>query len=212
MDKSKPFVNKKGLKFSKTLNDDKKESINNIYGTFNDNDDSNTIFEKLNNNKNDIDFIVNFDIESFRIEKDQLNNPELDIITGFHVFDTERHMIFLEGPKKVLQNIRDVLNSNDFIKFKTFHSPKLTFYKRIWASLYISPIYIWLNSNIKSLLSLNNIYLKCHTPKITLETLKLLEMINECNSMEEINSKLLFPSYEQLSSLIGTVGNNVTTY
>jgi len=30
--------------------------------------------------------------------------------------------------------------------------------------------------------------------------------------MEEINSKVLFPSYEQLSSLIGTLGNNVTTY
>jgi len=30
--------------------------------------------------------------------------------------------------------------------------------------------------------------------------------------MEEINSKLLFPSYEQLSSLIGIVGNNITTY
>jgi len=30
--------------------------------------------------------------------------------------------------------------------------------------------------------------------------------------MEEINSKFLFPSYEQLSSLIGTIGNNVTAY
>lgn len=30
--------------------------------------------------------------------------------------------------------------------------------------------------------------------------------------MEEVNSKFLFPSYEQLSSLIGTLGNNVTTY
>jgi hypothetical protein len=59
---------------------------------------------------------------------------------------------------------------------------------------------------------MNSTYLKCHTPKIALETLKLLEMIDECNSMEEINSKVLFPSYEQLSSLIGTLGNNVTTY
>jgi len=77
MDKSKPFVNKKGLKLNKNLNDDKKESISNIYGIFNDNDDSNTILDKLNNNKSAIDFIMNFDIESFRIEKDQLNNPEL---------------------------------------------------------------------------------------------------------------------------------------
>jgi len=30
--------------------------------------------------------------------------------------------------------------------------------------------------------------------------------------MEEVNSKFLFPTYEQLNSLIGTIGNNITTY
>ncbi|ORX84221.1 hypothetical protein BCR32DRAFT_266437 [Anaeromyces robustus] len=201
-DKTKSYTNKKISKINKDIEDDKIQSINSIYDSFNNNKTSN----------NSIDFIENFDIEAFRIDKNLLDDPELGIITGFHIYDQEQHIIFLEGPIKILQNIRDILNSNDFIKFKTFHSPKLTFYKRIWSSSYIAPIYINLNNSIKSLLNLNNTFLKCHTPKISLETIKLLNMIIECNSMEEVNSKLLFPSYEQLSSLIGYLGNNVTAY
>jgi len=212
-DKSKTIINKKILKINK--NDDKEWSSNSICNSISncDNISINSINDKNKLcNDNPMDFIENYDIEAFRIDKELLNDSELGVITGFHIFDQEHHMIFLEGPKKILQNIRDILNSNEFIKFKTFHSPKLTFYKRIWSSIYISPIYVYLRDSIKSLLTMNSTYLKCHTPKIALETLKLLEMIDECNSMEEINSKVLFPSYEQLSSLIGTLGNNVTTY
>ncbi|ORX43272.1 hypothetical protein BCR36DRAFT_586753 [Piromyces finnis] len=192
--------NKKVNKLKENPNDDKKTCNNN------------TLLNESDNENKSIDVIENFDIESFRIDKEHINNPELGVITGFHIYDEEHHMIFLEGPKNNIQTLRDILNSNDFLKFKTFHSPKLTFYKRLWTSFYISPIYIHLKDNIPSLLLLNDTYLKCHTPKTTLETLKLLEIIIECNSMEEINSKLLFPTYEQLSSLIGTVGQNVTTY
>ncbi|OUM58682.1 hypothetical protein PIROE2DRAFT_15969, partial [Piromyces sp. E2] len=206
-DPNNKLKNKKTIKSKENSNDDKKISCNNI-----DISESKLLLNDIGNSDNSIDFVESFDIEAFRIDKEQLNNPELGVITGFHIYDQERHMIFLEGPKKNLQVLRDILNSNDFIRFKTFHSPNLTFYKRLWSSFYITPIYICLGDNVKSLLSLNNTYLKCHTPKITLETLKLLEMINECNSMEEINSKFLFPTYEQLSSLIGTVGHNITTY
>jgi len=211
--KSKILINKNDLKHSK--NDDKKWNNNDISNIIM--NSNNVSIDSINDknksdNDNPIDFIENYDIEGYRIDKELLNDSKLGIITGFHIFDHDHHMIFLEGPKKFIQNIKDIVNSNEHLKFKTFYSPKLTFYKRIWSSFYISPIYIYLKDSIKSLLSLNSSYLRCHTPKNTLETLKLLKMIDECNSIEEINSKLLFPSYEQLNSLIGTLGNNITVY
>ncbi|KAJ3188702.1 hypothetical protein HDU85_004416 [Gaertneriomyces sp. JEL0708] len=144
------------------------------------------------------------------LTEDQKLDPELDILTGYHIFDTESRIFMIEGLlgggiAKLLAALADWPPS-----CKIHHNHAVSYTARIWTEA-AALIHIKLDPPLRELMQRTSTYLRKRTPQECFECLETLIQLAKFQPEHSHSSIIRYPNAEMLHVLTSTVGQAVQT-
>jgi hypothetical protein len=134
----------------------------------------------------------------------ELEDSQIDYISGFQVIDNNLRITILEGiTEKAMNLIKERLPKLDMNsdKKKIFSNSKILFDKRIYSNFNLCLKFIKLRNPLTQILNTADIYLKANKYRDIFNAFMQLGFILQSPTFESITNAKLFPSYESLSQL-----------
>jgi hypothetical protein len=139
-------------------------------------------------------------------------NKNLNIITGFYVFDKQNHLIVLEGlyNKGIRYIYENIPRVSDDKGIQVLYNSSMAFSKRIYGSLDIDIFKVKLFESLDNIVQKPLLYVRDMTPKASFDALvKLQQLLSEYRLSSVIRCDLL-PSAEMVLSLSKEFGVPLT--
>ncbi|KAJ3194190.1 hypothetical protein HK101_003310 [Irineochytrium annulatum] len=145
------------------------------------------------------------------LQPEELGFSELDVVTGFALFDSSVRIFLLEGLHgRGIQRIKDVIAGNPEAAHAILHtSTKRTYKERRWNPLSLGLLHVRMTSDIADMVHLARHYVIENIPRNCFECLMFLSKCVDTN--EEFADILIedFPTLAQMSSMLSTFGEVV---
>ncbi len=138
------------------------------------------------------------------LSKEELDDNEIDYISGFQIIDTNLRITILEGiTGKAMNLIKEKLPKLELNseKKKIFSNSKILFNKRIYSNFNLCLKFIKLRNPLIHILQTADIYLKANKYREIFNAFLNLGFILKSPTFESITNAKLFPSFESLSQL-----------
>jgi hypothetical protein len=153
-------------------------------------------------------------ISTYKLNNEQQEDKDLNILTGFHILSDKYHLFVLEGLKS--EGIKTLFEH--FHKFKgdnsveIIYNSKMTFSKRIYGSLDVDILTIKLFEPLEDIVKKPLLYIRDMTPKSSFEALvKIHQLFFEYHLRSMVRNDL-FPTSEMVLSMskeFGVPSNNL---
>ncbi|XP_059161294.1 uncharacterized protein LOC131944620 isoform X2 [Physella acuta] len=144
--------------------------------------------------------VIDAALSTYKLSVVQQCSLDLDIVTGFHVLDGERHIFVLEGLRdKAICVIWDTLPQG--LDVKVLYNSNLSFSKRLYGLLDVDLCRIKLHEPLSMIVQQPLLYIRDMVFKPCFEALIKLDQICKVNKMTEVVKCDLFPTPEMVVSM-----------
>lgn len=142
-------------------------------------------------------------LSQYGLSSQQLKDTNLDVFTGFHVFDTEIHIVAIEGIRAgsmgcIIDKISECTSSTDSCNFSILYNSKQAFQARMHRHLCGRSV---LFLRLREILSVPLFYVRGVLPGACLGTLLKVQQLSCARSMREVCRNNLLPTEEELNYL-----------
>ncbi|KAI8822710.1 uncharacterized protein EV422DRAFT_566376 [Fimicolochytrium jonesii] len=147
-----------------------------------------------------------------QLTREEIADPDLDVILGYHIYDDQYRILMLEGlPEGRLADLFAAISAQPTPPLHTYFSPSATFNRRLWTSS-ASILHTQLRFSLKSITSKTGTFLRRRTGERCFGALNaLLKMIdprtNDATAQLEIET---FPTSDMILALNGMCAEAVT--
>ncbi|RKO94657.1 hypothetical protein BDK51DRAFT_43546 [Blyttiomyces helicus] len=151
---------------------------------------------------------------SHRLSPEQRGSVDLDILTGYEIFDADMRIYFVEGLLdrgivQLLQALHSVAPYSP--SMRVWHTPVISFTQRIWTTLVPGIVRIRLEPSLKNIMATTSTYLRRRMPVECFECLNMLHQILFMNASSTPSSMLgHHPSNSMINTLLSSFGELVT--
>jgi len=138
------------------------------------------------------------------LSPEELDDNNIDFISGFQVIDQNLRITILEGiTGKAINLIKEKLPKLELNteKRKIFSNSKILFNKRIYSSFNLCLKFIKLRNPLSQILNTADIYLKANKYREIFNAFMQLGFILQSPTFESITNANLFPTFESLEQL-----------
>ncbi|CAF0762637.1 unnamed protein product [Didymodactylos carnosus] len=150
-------------------------------------------------------------LSTYKLTEIQRKSLDLNIITGFHLFDDEHHIFVLEGLRdKGIEHLYEQLSKSENQKVDISYDSSLTFDERIYAKLNVDLTRIKLHRPLKEIVQQPLLYVRDMVPKESFEALRRLHEMVKMHNLRSSVKHNLFPTADMIVSLSKEFGVPIT--
>ncbi|CAF0826393.1 unnamed protein product [Rotaria sordida] len=141
-------------------------------------------------------------LSTYKLTEAQQTNDNLNIITGFHLFDDEQHLFILEGRKEeVIDVLYKQLPKPQGKNVEILYDSSVHFNERLYIKLGVDLTHIKLCRTLRDIVSQPLIFVRDFLSKDTFEALDKLHQLVHVHKLSSSARYNLFPTIEMITSL-----------
>ncbi|UJR38075.1 hypothetical protein I4U23_030756 [Adineta vaga] len=141
-------------------------------------------------------------LSTYKLTDVQQENTNLNILTGFHLFDDEQHIFVLEGRKEeAIDLLYEAIPKPKGQNIEILYDSSVHFNERLYVKFGIDIIHIRLSRTLNNIVSHPLIFIR---NSLTKETFEALEKLHQLVLVHRLNSSAryqLFPTMKMITSL-----------
>ncbi|XP_072038562.1 uncharacterized protein [Amphiura filiformis] len=146
--------------------------------------------------------IIEAALSTYKLSSAQQKSKDVDIITGFHIMDGEKHIFVLEGLRdeavKLLWETLPRAKSQESTLFEVLYNSDLMFGERKYAALDVDLCRIRLHEPLSVIVQQPLLYVRDMVPKPCLDALMKLNQLIQQDKLRSVTKNDLFPSAEMI--------------
>ncbi|XP_029456669.1 uncharacterized protein KIAA1257 homolog isoform X2 [Rhinatrema bivittatum] len=148
-------------------------------------------------------YLIQGVISAIKLEDEQKENSDLDIITGFHIMDGQIHLFVLEGLKdKAVKRIWEKLSTwIEDQNVKILYNSELSFHQRMYKDLDAVLYHVFLHEPLSCIMKQPLLYVRDMVPHACFQALSRLDFICSAKKIKDVIQGDLLPSAEMITLL-----------
>ncbi|TPX63674.1 hypothetical protein SpCBS45565_g06470 [Spizellomyces sp. 'palustris'] len=146
-------------------------------------------------------------LEAYTLSDEEKCNVELDILTGYHIFDSQMRILLVEGLLDGgTAHLLEILPKSD--AYHLWYNPSITFTSRIWLA---APglLYLKLDPSLSEIMRQTSTYLRKRTSSESFECLEMLNQILHLDSSSTPAPIGHYPSTDLINAIAENFGQVV---
>ncbi|KND01372.1 uncharacterized protein SPPG_09092 [Spizellomyces punctatus DAOM BR117] len=146
-------------------------------------------------------------LDAYTLSDEDKRNVELDILTGYHIFDSQMRILLVEGLLDGgTAHLFEILPKSD--AYHLWYNPSITFTSRIWLA---TPglLYVKLDPSLSEIMRQTSTYLRKRTSSESFECLEILNQILHLDSSSTPTPIGHYPSTDLINAVAENFGQVV---
>ncbi|CAF0720803.1 unnamed protein product [Adineta steineri] len=141
-------------------------------------------------------------LSTYKLTDTQQADPNLNIITGFHLFDDDQHIFILEGRKEeAIDLLFETVPKPKGQNIEILYDSSVHFNERLYVKFGIDIMHIRLSRTLRNIVSQPLIFLRDNLTKETFEALDKLHKLALVHKLSSSARYKLFPTMEMVTSI-----------
>nr|KAI8733024.1 hypothetical protein BgiMline_028969 [Biomphalaria glabrata] len=143
--------------------------------------------------------VIDAALSTYKLSVVQQNSFDLDIVTGFHVLDGEKHIFVLEGRRQgAISTLWDALPQPEDTDVKVLYNSNLSFSRRLYGSLDVDLCKVKLHEPLRLIVQQPLLYIRDMVFRPCYDALIRLHQITKLHKMTHVVRNDLFPTAEMV--------------
>ncbi|XP_025106751.1 uncharacterized protein LOC112571726 isoform X2 [Pomacea canaliculata] len=146
--------------------------------------------------------IVEIALSTYKLSIEQQTSKELDIVTGFHVLDGEKHIFVLEGLiDKGVRQLFEMLPRPESSDVRVLYNSDHSFSHRLYGALDVDLCRVKLHEPLSLVVQQSLLYIRDMVPPACFQALIRLEEITRMHLLKDVVKNNIFPTADMVISM-----------
>ncbi|XP_070192982.1 uncharacterized protein [Littorina saxatilis] len=146
--------------------------------------------------------VIDAALSTYKLSIEQQTSGTLDIVTGFHVLDGEKHIFVLEGLRdKAIERLWDELPRPENSDVRVMYNSDFSFSKRLYGPLDVDLCRVKLHEPLRLVVAQSLLYVRDMVPKPCFLALTRLEEMTRLHLMKDVVKNNIFLNSDMVVSM-----------
>ncbi|CAL1542846.1 unnamed protein product [Lymnaea stagnalis] len=146
--------------------------------------------------------VIDAALSTYKLSVVQQDSLDLDIITGFHVLDGERHIFVLEGLKDgAITTLWEALPQQEDSDIQVLYNSNLSFSRRMYGALDVDLCRVKLHEPLRLIVEQPLLYVRDMVFRPCFDALIKLDQMKKVAKMTDVVRNNLFPTVEMVVTM-----------
>nr|KAG5711366.1 hypothetical protein BaRGS_006063 [Batillaria attramentaria] len=146
--------------------------------------------------------VIEAALSTYKLSIEQQLSGTLDIVTGFHVLDGEKHIFVLEGLRdEAVRRLWEELPRPENSDVRVMYNSDFSFSQRLYSPLDVDLCRVKLHEPLNMVVQQSLLYVRDMVPRPCFQALVRLEEMSRMHLMKDIVKNDIFPTAEMVVSM-----------